>query len=148
MAGKTTITSKGLVTQRLGNSGVEIPDNDNNAGFGPNQVVPVDIATAQTLVGGGIYVLSASGEGVSPLVMPTAASSIGTVFIFRNGGTVQTHTITGSQESAGTKVFSDGTDNGSNLQLATVLGSSVALVSDGINFMVLSNSGTLTFSGI
>lgn len=88
------------------------------------------------------------GTGGAPVtyVMPLASSCPGAVFTFRSV-TAQANALTCSQEANGTKAFTNGTSNGSNLAVANVIGSSVSLLSDGKSFLVIGNSGSLAFSG-
>ena len=80
------------------------------------------------------------------MVMPLASSVPGAQFIVRNLS-AHAHALTGSAEAGGTKVFTDGTSRGSKIALAAAVGNSVTLVSDGVNFCVMANSGSLTISG-
>jgi hypothetical protein len=105
------------------------------------------LTTAQTLSAAqaGAFTF---GDGGAPVVyvMPLASSCPGAVFTFRSL-TAQANALTCSQEEAGTKAFTNGTSNGSKLAVASVLGSSVSLLSDGKSFIVIGNSGSLAFSG-
>ena len=92
----------------------------------------------------GVYTVAAGG--VATVKMPLASAYPGGLFIFRNGD-ARANILTGSGEAAGTTVFTDGTSRGSRLTLAGVTGNSVALASDGVSYLVLSNSGSLTFAG-
>lgn len=102
------------------------------------------LTAATTLVDGGLY--TASGAGALTMVMPLASSVPGATFIFRNLS-AHAHALTGSAEAAGTRVFTDGTSRGSKLALAAAVGNSVTLVSDGVNFCVMGNSGSLALTG-
>jgi hypothetical protein len=93
----------------------------------------------------GVYTVTAGG--VATVKMPLASAYPGGLFIFRNGDNGNANILTGSGEAAGTTVFTDGTSKGSRLTLSAVVGSSVALASDGVNYLVMSNSGSLTFAG-
>jgi hypothetical protein len=106
------------------------------------------VATGSTLSPSQAGVLTIAGAEVSALVMPLAASCAGSVFAIRTA-TAKAHFLTCSQEGAGTKAFTDGTSagQGSKLTLANVIGSSVALFSDGKNFLVIGNSGSVTITG-
>jgi len=92
----------------------------------------------------GVYTIS--GSSAADVKMPTASESIGGVFVFRSTS-ADAHFLTGSAESSGTTVFTNGVTKGSKLALAAAVGNSVTLVSDGVNFCVLGNSGSLTLSG-
>jgi|694.fasta_scaffold119165_2 hypothetical protein len=86
--------------------------------------------------------------------LPLASAFPGATFVFRAGGALA-FALTGSAEAGGTKVFAGqlgvngGTQNaqGSKLTLAAVAGSSVSLISDGVNYSVLATSGTITITG-
>lgn len=92
----------------------------------------------------GVYTLS--GSAAVTMTMPLANDVPGGVFVFR-AASVHTHALTGSAEAAGTTVFTNGTNKGSSLALTAVIGNSVSLISDGKNFCVMANSGSLTISG-
>ena len=102
------------------------------------------LTAASTLVNGGLYTVS--GSGALTMVMPLASEVPGAKFIVRNVS-AHAHALTGSAETAGTTVFTDGTSKGSKLALAAAVGNSVTLISDGKNFCVLGNSGSLTING-
>jgi hypothetical protein len=112
---------------------------------------PVQAQTATfTVSTPGVYTLTAGA--IMTGTLPAAASYPGATFIFRNGDAFG-NVLTGSAEAQGVKVFVQGAVasaniyNGSKLQLQAVAGASVALVSDGKNYIVLPGSGSLTFSG-
>lgn len=102
------------------------------------------LTATSTLTNGGLYTIS--GSTALTMVMPLASAVPGATFIVRNLS-VHAHALTGSAEASGTKVFTDGTSLGSKLALAAAVGNSVTFVSDGVNYCVLGNSGSLTFSG-
>ena len=126
--------SKGLVEE--GGSGI-------NLEIGPTMTVQAKVANG-SVVFPGVYTVS--GSLAVTLTMPKAETVPGGVFVFR-AASVHAHAVTGSLETAGTTVFTDGTDAGSKLALAAAVGNSVSLISDGKNFCVLANSGSLTISG-
>ena len=98
----------------------------------------------------GVYEFTNTG-GVSTLKMPLASACPGGLYIFRNGtGVARANVLTGSGEAAGTKVFTNAIDSqiGSSLALNNIAGSSVALLSTGVSFLVLAASGSVTVSGI
>ncbi len=109
------------------------------------------ITSATTLTLGGVYTI-AGGSAIT-VTMPLASSVPGSTFIFRSAS-AHAHILTGSQETAGTKVFagmfgSTGVNGqGSSLALNSTLGSSVALVSDGASFLLQALSGSCTISGL
>ena len=112
------------------------------------------VTTAQNNTGSlpGLYVLNAGATAT--FKMPLASEYPGGTFIFRNGSDGgYANVLTGSGEANGTKVFVLGdpvaasAKNGSSLALQAVVGASVALVSDGVNYIVMPGSGSLAFSG-
>jgi hypothetical protein len=104
------------------------------------------LATGSTVTAGQAGLLTIGGSEISQVVMPLASNCGGSMFTFRSVS-AKAHFLTGSQEAAGVKVFTDGTSNGSKLTLTNVIGSSVSLLSDGKSFLVIGNSGSLAFSG-
>lgn len=136
---------KGLY--EVAGSGVEI-----NTGItlASNPVSTVSAQTAAgTLTSAGVYTLS--GSSALTWTMPLASSVPGGVFVFRTAS-AHAHILTGSQETAGTTVFSgmpgatpDG--KGSRLTMPATQGSSVALISDGASFLVMAASGSMTLAG-
>ena len=93
----------------------------------------------------GVVTVSGSGAAIT-VTMPVASAVGGSTFILRSLSD-HAHVLTGSQETNGTLVFTDGTDNGSSLALNPLVGSSVALICDGNSFLVAANSGSVTISG-
>ena len=94
----------------------------------------------------GVYEFTNTG-GVSTLRMPLASSYPGGVYVFKNGtGVAQSNILTGSGEAAGTKVFTNQIDGqiGSRVTLNNLAGSSVAMISTGVSFLLLANSGSIT----
>ena len=146
--GRTTISSKGAVTAQLG-SGLGIEKNNSNTGFNPYTPAGTtgSITAPVTLLAGdaGVHAFEGAAEGFVA-TMPTAASCPGATFVFRVSGAGSTNTLTGSQEVTDTKVFTDGTNNGSRITTPTIVGSSIALVSDGNRFIIMGTSGTFTLA--
>lgn len=147
---KVVYTSgKGLVQQK--GSGVQF------------ETLPFSTIQAQNVSSGsvtfpGVYTVSGgygvgAGNSYISTVMPTAASVPGGFFTFR-ALSADAHIFTGSSETSGTKVFA-GTPGasgalagqGSQIRLPAVVGSSVTLVSDGVNYTVVAASGSYTISG-
>ena len=97
----------------------------------------------------GVYNFTNTG-GVTTLQMPLASAYPGGIYIFKNGdGVARANILTGSGETAGTKVFTnaDYSKIGSSLALNNIAGSSVALISTGVSFLVLASSGSVTVGG-
>ena len=137
---KIVISNSTGIQQFDGDSGLQI---DSSLSKSP-LMSSTALTAATTLVDGGLYTVS--GGGALTMVMPLASSVPGAQFIVRNLS-AHAHALTGSAEAGGTKVFTDGTSRGSKIALAAAVGNSVTLVSDGVNFCVMANSGSLTISG-
>ena len=140
MASTTINDSQGVIT--TSGTGLSI---QNNVQMSSLPTSPVQALTSSdTIVNPGVYTVS--GSAVLTLTMPLASSVPGGLFVFRTIS-VHAHALTGSAESSGTRVFTDGTTLGSRVALTAVAGNSVSLISDGKNFCVLAKSGSLSFSG-
>lgn len=108
------------------------------------------LTTTQTLTAGGVYTASSSAGAVT-YVMPLASAVPGATFVFRSAS-AHAHALTGSQAANGTLSFAGNvgalpSNEGSKLALAATQGSSVALISDGLKFLVLAASGSCVISG-
>ena len=141
--------ARGLI-QEAG-SGIQFESNP----FSPVQNITGNLAADVAVGAPGIYRF-ASGFAHSAS-MPLASAYPGGVYVFRAGGNF-VFALTGSAEAAGTTVFAgfpraDGTvalnGKGSKIALPAVSGggTSVTLMSDGVNYVVLAASGSYTISG-
>lgn len=125
-------------------SGVEI---NTGVTFTTSPTTNVAARTASTTIDSpGVYTLS--GSSALTMTMPLASSVVGGTFVFRNAS-AHAHLLTGSQELAGSKVFAGmagatPNNSGALLTMPNVLGSSVVLISDGISFLVMAASGSVT----
>ena len=142
---KVTISDTQGIVQSTG-TGITI---ESKLSSFPSQTVNSVTATGAVTLGG---VYTVSGNSVVTTTMPLASDAPGAMFIFRTLS-AHAHILTGSQETAGTKVFCGfpGTSvaaQGSSLALPAVVGSSVALISDGKSFLVTAVSGSCTISGL
>jgi len=136
-------TARGLTQQR--GAGVSLETM-------PTTTVRTQNTSSGSITFPGVYTISSSiAAGPLETIMPLASAVPGGVFTFRNLST-DANFLTGSAEAAGTRVFRSNADGGltrgSKLALAAGIGNSVTLISDGLNFCVVTNSGSLTFSGI
>lgn len=143
---KVTINdSQGLV--QSSGSGLEISSTVSMTALPTTPVLAQ--TSAATLTKPGVYTLS--GSIATTWVMPLASTVPGGTFVFRSAS-AHAHVLTGSQEASGTKVFAGHVGatpdtQGSALALAAIQGSSVALISDGLSFLVMAASGSCTISG-
>ena len=144
---KVTINDRQGLVQSSG-SGLEIGSSVTLSSLPTTSVVSKTASSAVTVPG----VYSVSGSAVVTTTMPLASSVPGGVFVFRSLSDTHAHKLTGSLETNGTKVFcgmpgATPANQGSALTLAPVIGSSVALVSDGKSFLVMASSGSCAISG-
>ena len=141
MGVRTKLTDKGVVSYVTDGS-----DTSGNKGLGAGgdeSQSTISSSTALTANQAGSHILSGSAALTVP--MPVASTVPGSRWVFRCGSAHAHALISGSSETTA-RPFTDGTDNGGQCALQNVVGSSVVLMSDGANWIVLGNSGTLTFS--
>ncbi len=144
------IGGRGVIETDSG-SGLSVDANASNYGFGPFALPVVDLTSNTTITTPGVYTLSSS-TGPVIVTMPSASDVPGAHFIFRSKS-AHFHDLTGSQEVGGTKVFCHdgqlsgslitGSSQGSRCELRNVVGSSVFIVSDGVNYLVTASSGSI-----
>jgi len=136
---KTTIDSRGAVTGPGAGLNVKGP-----ATFraGLKEAVVAKTASA-TLTAGGVYTLS--GAAAITMTMPDPADVPGAPFTFRCVS-AHAHLITSSQVTQDTLTICDPGSHGTRLALPAVVGSSVRLISDGLNYMVAGQSGSFTIA--
>ncbi len=106
------------------------------------------VAASGSITYPGVYTITnVSSAGV---FLPNPSTIPGGVVVFRTLGAAggQRHFLTASVTNLG-KFITDGTDagQGSRVTLSTAVGSSVSLISDGLSFCVIGNSGSLAFAG-
>ena len=105
---------------------------------------PVQALVASASVSSpGIYTL----DNVTPAgyFLPNPANVPGGVYVFRSLSS-QAHFLTASSANRG-KFITNGTANGSKVTIGAVVGSSISLISDGLSFCKIANSGSVAFSG-
>ena len=148
---KINFSDSGGFDQNSSGTGVQFDSAVTFASSVTTTASPTALTAASTTVSvAGVYTLS--GSSAREVVLPLASSVPGSTLVFR-GVSAHAHVITGSQEAAGTKVIAGvpGTSGlagqGSKIALPAVAGSSVALISDGLNFLVTAASGSYTISG-
>ena len=139
---------KGLVTSAGSGATFTVGDAGFTLDVLPKSTVSAKSA-ATTFIQPGAYTLSSSA--VLTGTMPLASSVPGGIFVFR-AGSAHAHVLTASAEDNGTLAFVHGGLNmtgshGSKLALTAAVGNSVSLLSDGLSFCVLTQSGTLTIDG-
>jgi hypothetical protein len=131
-------------------SGFSVEKNPNNRGFAPFSVdAIVAITSGSTFDAAVCGVNTMSGATALTGVLPKASDVPGSTLIFRNLCT-NAMLLTSSQETAGSKVFvnqnsgSMTIQNSALLRLPGTVGASVILQSDGVNFHIMSYSGSVT----
>lgn len=149
---RVTIGADGIRVKEVddGDEGVILEGAKNNSGMSPYKLGGAAITANKTLVASDAGVHTVSGSVALEVVMPLAAGSAGVWMTIRSLSAHQ-HVLTASQESNGTLAINDPNlvsgSNGSQLALEAIVGSSVALMCDGVNWLVMSNSGSVTVSG-
>lgn len=152
---KVVIGGSGIVES--GGSGFDIAGGPGSKGVSPFQLNVKAVTAATTLTDGdaGVLTVSASdganGTGLT-VTMPAVSTVPGAMFIIRSLSP-DAHTITGSADDAsggpgasGGEIFTDGTLIGQSIATEALAGTSVSLVSDGVSWLVLSSSGSLTYA--
>lgn len=142
---KVTVSdSKGLVQSK--GTGIQFQSM-------PYATVQTQNTSSGSIAAPGVYTISSSiAAGALATIMPLASTFPGGVFIFRNLS-ADANFLTGSAEAAGVRVFkssitgSEAQAQGSKLTMFPGIGASVALVSDGLSYLVTANSGTVNISG-
>lgn len=145
-------TSGPVTTNDAVASGFSVERNSNNRGFAPFSVDAIVAITSGSTFDAAVCGLSTlSGATALTGVLPKASDVPGANLIFRNLCT-NAMLLTSSQETAGSKVFvnqnsgSMTIQNSALLRLPGTVGASVVLMSDGVNFHVLSYSGSVTLT--
>lgn len=141
MGVKTRLTNKGIISFRTDGT-----DTSGDRGFGAgadSAQGTISASTALTADQAGSHILSSSAALSVPL--PVASSVPGSRWVFRAGSAHAHALISGSAETT-IRPFTDGTDNGGQLAVQNIVGSSVVLMSDGANWVVLGGSGSVTIS--
>jgi len=129
---ETTATFTGATTFSSSISAVSLPTS-------PVQALAASASISQP----GVYTL----DNVTPsgYLLPNPANVPGGVYVFRALSS-QAHFLTSSSANRG-KFITDGTAAGSKVTITAVVGSSISLISDGLSFCKIANSGSVTFSG-
>ncbi len=148
---KVRITDRGIISEP--GDGVDIEGGlDRGMGFMPFTRSIQALSADQTLTGAnaGVLTLSSSNSTPRTITLPAASTVPGTMFTFRSLS-ADVHVLTGSDPGVevfagqfGNGVGGGSVGNGSRLRLPAVIGSSVALMCDGRNYMVIGTSGTMT----
>lgn len=151
---KTRIDSTSGAVSTNNDVGVSIERSTSNYGFMPYKADSVPVIGGATLTPGDAGLNVISGSSAKTVVMPSASLAPGAMFVFRSGGGVGfAHALTGSQEVAGTKVFTDGITAGSKIVLSGAVDTSIVLMCDGVNYLVVGHSSgsagaSFTISGV
>jgi len=133
----------------LARVGTQIDNHASSSGYMPYKQVSVVAHTTSTLNNGSVVGLmgasglqTISGAVTHSIRMPTASLNPGAIFAFRTLS-AQGHILTGSGEAPFTGP-SPGFAAGSQLTLGTAVGSSVVLFCDGLKYIVIGGSGSVT----
>lgn len=134
----------GVVTTK-DTQGFSVEKDTKNRGFSPYRVDSITAITASsTLLFGHAGLCTISGAGVLTTVLPLASNSPGVEFFFRSLS-ANSHIVTASAETAGTRpILSQlSSSSGTKITFGATVGTSVLLKSDGLNWHVLSFSGSI-----
>ena len=148
MATKTTISDGKGVVESKGNG--TVISNAITLDTLPKATLQAKTAAA-TISEPGVY--TASGSAAFDLIMPLASAVPGGIFTLRTLSE-HAHGLTGSAETSGTTPFCDlphdalSGSNGSKIAVLNEVGSSLTVVSDGLNFCLMAASGSVTISGL
>ena len=153
---RTVINDKGIIQEKNGSVlDIEVPTTSESA----VGLSPVTLTSSGSITRGGMYYLSSStGAAHLTIGLPLASSVPGHLFIFRAIST-GSHIISASAETAHINVnpivslqtgsSADHLGTGTKVvmnSLYGITGSSVAMICDGQNFLVLNSSGSITVS--
>jgi len=137
MARRTTITDKGVVTRKGNTGGIGLGESQYNTGFGPNRQSITAVTSNGTITKSGCYTFSGALAITSTLPAPSGVP--GMWFTLRSLSAHQ-HVFSGTAMSVGTT-------NGAVATFEAVVGTSMACMSDGLRYLVLGQSGSVTLSG-
>lgn len=147
MAIRTRIDSTTGTVSTKDLSGALIGRDASNKGMHPfpdDSVLTASSTSTLTSVNCGLTVVS--GTAALTLTMPVANEVAGGVFAIRVGS-AHAHILTASQAAVGALLFTDGTARGSKVTFPAVVGHSAVFFADGVNFVVMGQSGSLAISG-
>lgn len=139
---KTVITGKGVI---------QLPGNGFEAS--PSVAATQTRTASATLTANdaGVTVLTSSA-GVLTMVMPTVAAAAGAMFVFRSTSPAA-HIITCSQDTGNkfVRAYGQATANatgshGDSITLPATAGTSVAMIGDGANWLIIGGSGSITLA--
>lgn len=143
----TVINSKGVVTTP--GSGLTVQGAATITGAvtlsGSMQSSVTAITSHTTSSVGGVYTISSSTAATVAVTLPDPSTVPGSMFIYRNLS-ADAHTLSSSQVTADTFTICSSASNGSRVALTAGIGCSVSMVSDGANYIVIGQSGSLTIS--
>lgn len=137
---RTVINDVGTV-DFAGGSGLTVETTATFTGATISSVQALVASASVTLPG--VYTLD--NPTPAGYLLPNPANVPGGVYVFRSLSS-QAHFLTSSSANRG-KFITDGTAAGSKVTIGAVVGSSISLISDGLSFCAIANSGSVAFSG-
>lgn len=146
MAIRTRIDSTTGTVSTKDLSGTLLGRDASNKGFLPfpdDSVLTASTTSALSVANCGLNVVSSSAAVT--LTMPDANGVAGGMLAFRMGS-AHAHILTASLAPLGSTPFTDGTAKGSKVTFAVGVGNSAVFMSDGVNFLVMGRSGSLTIA--
>ena len=152
---KIKVTDRGIVTEP--GSGFEVPSvqvtrDSTNLGFMPHQMATAQTFTSNVTLTGrdaGLCILSAS-QGVITATMPDVTTVPGALYVVRSSSP-SAHAVTGSNSGVlfverGESAAPITGSQGQKITFPGTTNSSVVLLSDGFRWLVLTGSGSLTYT--
>lgn len=144
MAVKTQINTKGI--EQISGNGFTVVKNTGNSGFYPYGQASVTNITANTTFSAGqAGILVLSGDVILTGTLPRTEGNYGMMLTIRCGSN-HAHALSSSLDAQDNLNITNGTAHGNKLTFDNVSGSSVCLLNDGVNWLVLGNSGSLTIT--
>jgi len=134
----TRIKDTGVVSTN-GAAGASIEKNSENYGFMPYKVDSITQLTGSATIPAGFAGVIALSAAVTPITgtLPLASTAPGAMYTFRNVNAVLPHRLTCSLETLGATPITDGYTKGARLTIAAGAGGSVAMLCDGVNYLIL-----------
>jgi len=135
--------TQGLVQKDVaaGQEGVALAGAAGTTGIAPYALNKTSHSINATLSAAAAGVHMLSGTAAITVALPNATGSVGALFTFV-ADSAHAHIVTASQDTPGTTPIANGANHGSSYTLENLVGTSVALQSDGINWVVLGTSNT------
>jgi len=131
---RVRLTSRGLIQEQVTS---ETP----MEGVSPGKLNSTALTASTTLTQPGFYTVS--GGSALTITLPAATTVPGAQWIFRSLS-AHAHVLSGA--AGGSVRYTNGTSDGGMITFPATVGSSVVMQSDGLTYIVLGNSGSMTYT--